>query len=58
MSVDPFGNGLAVGTATIADGLGSPSSLTWAANSRLLDTVVAVTDRDITTAMAFAFTFE
>ncbi|WP_328582647.1 threonine/serine dehydratase [Streptomyces sp. NBC_00370] len=43
--------------ATIADGLGhnSPSPLTWAVNSRLLDAVVTVTDRDITTAMAFAF---
>ncbi|MFD7930795.1 pyridoxal-phosphate dependent enzyme [Streptomyces sp. NPDC059742] len=43
--------------STIADGLGhtSPSPLTWAVNSRLLDTVVTVTDQDITTAMAFAF---
>ncbi|MGW6308265.1 threonine ammonia-lyase [Streptomyces niveus] len=43
--------------ATIADGLGhnSPSPLTWAVNSQLLDTVVTVTDHDITTAMAFAF---
>ncbi|TXL91852.1 pyridoxal-phosphate dependent enzyme [Streptomyces sp. IB2014 016-6] len=43
--------------ATIADGLGhsSPSPLTWAFNSQLLDTVVTVTDNDITTAMAFAF---
>ncbi|MFI5867238.1 threonine/serine dehydratase [Streptomyces sp. NPDC051546] len=42
---------------TIADGLGhsSPSPLTWAVNSKLLDTVVTVTDQDITTAMAFAF---
>ncbi|WP_326778326.1 pyridoxal-phosphate dependent enzyme [Streptomyces sp. NBC_01445] len=43
--------------AAIADGLGhtSPSPLTWAVNSRLLDAVVTVTDQDITTAMAFAF---
>ncbi|MFD9435938.1 threonine/serine dehydratase [Streptomyces sp. NPDC060002] len=43
--------------STIADGLGhtSPSPLTWAVNSRLLDTVVTVTDQDITIAMAFAF---
>ncbi|MEH0432070.1 threonine/serine dehydratase [Streptomyces turgidiscabies] len=43
--------------ATIADGLGhtSPSPMTWAVNSRLLDAVVTVTDLDITTAMAFAF---
>lgn len=43
--------------ATIADGLGhtSPSPLTWAVNSRLLDAVVTVTDQDITGAMAFAF---
>lgn len=42
---------------TIADGLGhtSPSPLTWAVNSRLLDHIVTVTDHDITTAMAFAF---
>ncbi|MFG3134258.1 threonine/serine dehydratase [Streptomyces tendae] len=42
---------------TIADGLGhtSPSPLTWAVNSRLLDAVVTVTDQDITIAMAFAF---
>ncbi|MFD5512156.1 threonine/serine dehydratase [Streptomyces sp. NPDC127051] len=43
--------------STIADGLGhaSPSPLTWAVNSRLLDGIVTVTDQDITTAMAFAF---
>ncbi|WP_328917146.1 MULTISPECIES: threonine/serine dehydratase [unclassified Streptomyces] len=43
--------------ATIADGLGhtSPSPLTWAVNSRLLDTVVTVTEQDIIGAMAFAF---
>lgn len=43
--------------ATIADGLrhSSPSPPTWAVNSQLLDTVVTVTDNDITTAMAFAF---
>ncbi|MEU5215954.1 threonine/serine dehydratase [Streptomyces sp. NPDC020807] len=43
--------------STIADGLGhsSPAPLTWAVNSRLLDGVVTVTDRDITAAMAFAF---
>ncbi|MFJ3905676.1 threonine/serine dehydratase [Streptomyces sp. NPDC090025] len=42
---------------TIADGLGHscPAPLTWAVNSRLLDGVVTVTDRDITAAMAFAF---
>ncbi|MEV8340014.1 pyridoxal-phosphate dependent enzyme [Streptomyces niveus] len=43
--------------ATITNGLGhsSPSPLTWAVNSQLLNTVVTVTDNDITTAMAFAF---
>ncbi|MFB7467089.1 threonine/serine dehydratase [Streptomyces sp. NPDC056224] len=43
--------------ATIADGLGhtSPSPLTWAVNSKLLDGIVTVTDQDITAAMAFAF---
>ncbi|GAA5216870.1 threonine/serine dehydratase [Streptomyces thinghirensis] len=43
--------------ATIADGLGhtSPSPLTWAVNSRILDAVVTVTEKDITGAMAFAF---
>ncbi|THA33014.1 threonine/serine dehydratase [Streptomyces sp. A1547] len=43
--------------STIADGLGhaSPSPLTWAVNSRLLDDIVTITDQDITTAMAFAF---
>ncbi|MFD8415467.1 threonine/serine dehydratase [Streptomyces sp. NPDC059650] len=43
--------------ATIADGLGhvTPSPLTWAVNSRLLDGIVTVTDQDITIAMAFAF---
>ncbi|WP_327378973.1 threonine/serine dehydratase (plasmid) [Streptomyces sp. NBC_01216] len=42
---------------TIADGLGHlcPAPLAWAVNSTLLDGVVAVTDRHITTAMAFAF---
>ncbi|MGV9897973.1 pyridoxal-phosphate dependent enzyme [Streptomyces tendae] len=41
----------------MADGLGhtSPSPLTWAVSSRLLDAVVTVTDQDITIAMAFAF---
>ncbi|MFE3556910.1 threonine/serine dehydratase [Streptomyces sp. NPDC059193] len=43
--------------STIADGLGhtSPSPLTWAVNSKLLDGIVTVTDLDITAAMAFAF---
>lgn len=42
---------------TIADGLGhtSPSPLAWAVNSRRLDTVVTVSDKDITGPMAFAF---
>ncbi|WP_443042816.1 pyridoxal-phosphate dependent enzyme [Streptomyces sp. NBC_00370] len=43
--------------ATIGDGFGhsSLSPLTWAVSFRLLDAVVIVADRRVTTAMAFAF---
>ncbi|MDV5142875.1 pyridoxal-phosphate dependent enzyme [Streptomyces sp. SBC-4] len=43
--------------STIADGLGhaSPAPMTWAVNSRRLDGIVTVSDRDIIAAMAFAF---
>ncbi|MEU3904153.1 pyridoxal-phosphate dependent enzyme [Streptomyces goshikiensis] len=43
--------------STVADGLGhtTPSELPWRVNSRLLTDIVTVTDREITSAMEYAF---